>query len=72
MVRVRELGEDPRTCVRLEEGHSLQLTSGGETKKFTFDSICFNESQEELFDRVGRKCTLDCLEGTALATQGTT
>lgn len=60
----RELNDDPRTCVTHDQTHTLQLHGAGEVRKFTFDTICFNESQEEIFERVGRKCTLDCLEGT--------
>ena len=56
----------------MEQVNSLQLTTPNELKKFTFDSICFEESQEQIFERVGRRCALDCLEGMWMLIEVTT
>lgn len=60
----KELGEDPRTCVRVEkESHSLVLSAlGTDPKAFTFDSICDAENtQQDIFVRVGVGSTERCL-----------
>lgn len=47
------------------------MTNGNDIKKFTFDSICQNDSQQDMFQKIGIKSTLNCLEGTAEFMQAT-
>ncbi len=43
--------------------HSIQTFYGNENKKFTFDSIANNNTQQDMFLKVGKKSTIYCLEG---------
>ena len=60
---VRELQEDTRTCLWVDEDtHSIQMNTDKD-KKYAFDCVCDKNSQQDMFEKVGKKSTEYCMEG---------